>query len=237
MMAEDLVTSPHPVLLLGGAGVAASLPVLRDLLAEVPLAQAPVVAADGGAGLARAGGLMPDAVIGDMDSLGADDRAAIDPARLHHDRDQETTDFDKALGAIRAPLVVGVGFTGGRIDHQLAAMTGLALQPEQRCVLVGPEDVICLCPPDLSLDLATGGRLSLYPLAEVRGQSQGLEWPIDGLDFRPDGRIGTSNRVADGPVRLRISGPSMLLILPRPDLRQLLAALSQSDAQWPVRAG
>lgn len=236
-MTEEIVTSPNAVLLLGGAGVEASLDVLRTVLDEPGLAEAPVVAADGGAGLARAAGLRPDAVTGDFDSLTPEDRSWAGPERLFHNPDQETTDFDKALAAIRAPMVIGVGFTGGRLDHQLAVMTGLALQPDRRCILVGPEDVTCLCPPRIALDLAAGDRLSLYPLAPVRGTSTGLVWPIDGLDLRPDGRIGTSNQVDDGPVEIAVDAPVMLLILPRRALRPLLEALSRSDAQWPSRAG
>ena len=235
-MAEQMVTSPHAVLLLGGAGVEASLDLVRTVLEDPRLADAPVVAADGGAALARAAGLMPTAVTGDFDSLTPEDRAWLGPDRLFHNPDQETTDFDKALASICAPLVIGVGFAGGRLDHQLAVMTGLTLQPDRRCVLVGPEDVTCLCPPRIALELTAGERLSLYPMAPVQGTSQGLEWPIDGLDLKPDGRIGTSNRVSDGPVEIAVDAPSMLLILPRPALRPLLEALSRSDARWPARA-
>ncbi|WP_136634781.1 thiamine diphosphokinase [Pseudooceanicola onchidii] len=236
-MTEEIVISDSPVLLLGGADRGGALRQLTTLRHDLPLDRMPVVAADGGAGLARAAGLPLTAVIGDFDSLTDEDRAAIDPAVLHHTPDQLTTDFDKALSEIRAPLVFGVGFTGGRLDHQLAVMTGLTLQPDRRCIVIGDEDITCLCPPDLTLDLTPGDRLSLYPMAEVGGRSEGLDWPIDGLRLRPDGRVGTSNRVSDGQIRLQIDAPRMLLILPRPALRPLLAGLSLSDARWPVRAG
>jgi thiamine pyrophosphokinase len=234
-VAEDIVTAEGPVLLLGGGDPDGSERILATVLGEHAMIDAPVVAADGGAALARAVGLVPRAVIGDFDSLSDVDRAALDPATLHHIPEQETTDFDKALGAIRAPVILGFGFVGGRLDHELAALSGLTRQPGRRCVLVGPEDVTCLCPPEIALDLAPGTRLSLYPLAEVRGTSDGLQWPIEGLTFRSDGRIGTSNRVT-GPVRLSVEAPAMLLILPRLCLGPLLTALANSDAQWPVPA-
>lgn len=236
-MTEQIVTSPHAVWLLGGADPERALTVFRAARADTALEKAPVVCADGGAALARRAGVDPVAVIGDFDSLSDEDRAAIDPARLHHIPEQETTDFDKALSRIRAAVVLGVGFTGGRVDHQLAVMTGLARLPDRPCILIGEEDVICLCPPRLRLDLPPGSRLSLYPLAEVEGRSTGLDWPIDGLAMRPDGRIGTSNRVSGGSVSLTMAAPAMLLILPRPALRPLLAGLSRSDARWPARAG
>ena len=74
------------------------------------------------------------------------------------------------------------------------------------------------------------------PLTPVTGRSQGLEWPIDGLDFAPGGRTGTSNR-ALGPVTLEIDGPDMLLILPRRLMAPLAAQLLRPEhAPWPARA-
>ena len=42
-------------------------------------------------------------------------------------------------------------------------------------------------------------------MGEVTGESQGLRWPLQGLDFAPGGVIGTSNEVSSARVRLRFS--------------------------------
>ena len=55
---------------------------------------------------------MPQAVIGDFDSLSDLGRAAIPATRQHVIPEQDTTDFDKALRSIRAPFVLGLGFSG-----------------------------------------------------------------------------------------------------------------------------
>ena len=59
-------------------------------------------------------------------------------------------------------------------------------------------------------------------LARVELHREGLRWPLQGLDFAPDGMIGTSNEVS-GPVELRFSAQKMLVILP---IKSLAAALS-----------
>ncbi len=192
-----------------------------------------VVAADSGADALWAVSIVPDAVIGDMDSIDPETIAALPDGVLHPVEEQDSTDFDKCLRHILAPLVLGYGFLGARVDHQLAAMTVLARYPERRCVLLGDEDALILCPPDLSLDLPAGSRLSLFPLAEVRGTSEGLRWPIGGIAFRPDGSVGTSNEVT-GPVRLRFDGAKMLLILPSSALDALVAALAATPSSWPA---
>lgn len=236
MTHEEIVISPNPTLLLGGAETKAAHAQLKELLDLPELSTAPIVAADGGARLALAAGVAPVAVIGDFDSLKNADRAQLDPDTLHQISEQDTTDFDKALRSIRAPVVLGVGFHGARFDHHLAAMSVLTRHPDRPCILIGPEDVTCLCPPRISLDLIPGDWLSLFPMGRVGGTSQGLQWPINGLTFSPDTRIGTSNVVAQPKVDLTMDRAAMLLILPRQALVPLLKALSPPAARWPVRA-
>lgn len=212
-----ILSSRQPVTLIGGA------PVSRADL-EAALALAPVVtAADGGADAALGFGLMPQAVWGDFDSISDHARQTIPPQNLHAVAEQDSTDFEKCLSRIDAPLVIAIGFCGARQDHFLAALSTLARRIGPPCILIAGDDVIAAAPPELQLDLAPGTRVSLFPMGPVSGRSTGLAWPIDGIGFAPDARIGTSN-AATGPVTLAITGP-MLLLLPRANLPQLASAL------------
>lgn len=211
------LASRQPVTLIGGG------PLDSDDLSQA-LALAPVVAAaDGGADTALANGLVPQAVWGDFDSISARARAGIPPENLHPVTEQDSTDFEKCLSRIDAPLVIAVGFAGARHDHFLAALSTLSRRIGPPCILIAAEDVITLCPPEIALDLRPGTRLSLFPMGPASGYAQGLKWPINGLNFAPDARIGTSN-AATGPVLLQTEGP-MLLILPRAHLETLARAL------------
>jgi thiamine pyrophosphokinase len=182
---------------------------------EAALAIAPVaVAADGGGDLALPGGRRFRAVIGDMDSLADPERLRAAGVPVHPIPEQETTDLEKCLYSVEAPLFVGLGFLGGRIDHHLAAMNALVKFASVPVVLIGGEDLCFLCPPEFAIDLAAGTRVSLFPMGPVRGRSEGLLWPIDGLAFDPTGRIGTSNAATGGVVRIEFDAPRMLVILP-----------------------
>lgn len=225
---SPLYTSAQPVTLVGAG--AAGDDDLRDARAHAPA----IVAADGGARRVLAEGLLPEAVIGDFDSLDPETRAAIPPDRLHYVAEQQTTDFDKALRLVDALLVLGVGFLGERLDHLLAAQTVLLRRPERRCLLLGRVDVVFLCPPRLGLDLPEGSRVSLYPMAPVAGRSEGLFWPIDGIGFAPGGMIGTSNRVTRGAVRIEMEAPRMLVILPRAALGAAVRSLAAPGPGWPA---
>ncbi|SDE41732.1 thiamine diphosphokinase [Limimaricola pyoseonensis] len=221
-----IVQSAGAVTLLGGGAL---FP--QDL--ECALERAPVlVAADGGAEHARRAGAMPRAVIGDMDSLG--DCAESFADRIHEIAEQDSTDFDKALRNIDAPLVLAIGFTGGRIDHELAVYHVLAARPDRACLVIGAQSLVCHCPPELAVDLPPGTAFSLFPMAPVRIASEGLRWPTAGLDFAPDRRVGTSNE-ATGPVRLRAEAPGMLAIAPRAALDAVIAGLRAAPRCWPAR--
>ncbi|MFV1602172.1 MULTISPECIES: thiamine diphosphokinase [unclassified Phaeobacter] len=218
-MKELIVERFEPVTLVGAGAVDPG-----DL--EAALALAPVlVAADGGAAHALAAGLRPVAVIGDLDSLSADVQAQLAPGTLHHVAEQTTTDFDKALRVITAPVVLGVGFLGGRIDHQLAGFNTLMQPHPSPCVLLGPQEVVFHLRGEIALPLVAGEVVSLFPMQRVSGWSEGLEWPIEGLQLDPMARVGTSNR-ATGPVRIRADGPGLLVILPRARLGVVVGALA-----------
>lgn len=218
-MGTPIVHSLEPIALVGGGDMGPD-----DL--HLALARAPLlVAADGGAAAALRSGHVPAAVIGDFDSLAADVRARIPPDRLFPIAEQNSTDFDKALRSIEAPLVLAVGFLGARIDHQLAALNSLVRHADRPCILIGAHEVIFHLPRRLRLDLGPGDVVSLFPMALVRGRSRGLEWPIDGLEMAPGGFVGTSNR-ALGPVHLDIDGPGLLMITPRRALDAVMRAIA-----------
>ncbi|MFZ1467883.1 MAG: thiamine pyrophosphokinase, partial [Paracoccaceae bacterium] len=169
-------------------------------------------------------------VIGDLDSISSAARAAIPRNRLHLTPDQDTTDFDKALRAIDAPLILALGFAGARMDHGLAVMNTLVRHWQRPCIVIGPKDIAFVAPLRLSLHLRPGDTVSLFPLAPVTGSSQGLQWPLDGLHFAPDGMIATSNRATSALVRLRLSGPGMVALLPRTRLDAVITALASGPA-------
>jgi thiamine pyrophosphokinase len=221
-MNSPIVQSTHGVTLAGGGPFSA-----RDL--KLALARAPLpVAADSGADRLLRFGVIPEAVIGDMDSISARARAEIPLDRQHLVAEQATTDFDKALRSIEAPLVLALGFAGARLDHGLAAFSTLIARAERRCILIGPQDLAFAAPPRLELAVALGEPVSLFPMVPVTGRSEGLEWQIEGIRFAPDGMIGTSNRAVARRVVLDFDRRGMLVILPRRRLDAAIRALREA---------
>ena len=217
-MKDKIVHSPLGITVLG-AGKAKR----KQLCRALELAPC-LVAADGGAVTALKLGLRPSAVIGDMDSAPELARLAPD-MRIHRIPEQESTDFAKCLRNLSAPFVLALGVAGPRLDHGLAALNALTRAREMPVIIVSGDDLVFHCPPRLRLELPVGTRLSLFPLAPLTGRSSGLEWPLDGIELSPMGRIGTSNRTTAPAVRLEFDAPGMLVLLPWRHLPQAIAAL------------
>jgi thiamine pyrophosphokinase len=195
---------------------------------EEALARAPyVVAADGGANRLADWGMGAAAVVGDMDSLADPEGWRARGAAVVPVAEQDTTDLEKCLMLTEAPFYLGVGFTGLRFDHTLAALHALLRFPDKRLVLLAEAEAIFLAPLDWRARLAPGARVSFFPLAPTRGlDSAGLAWPLRDLDLAAGVRIGTSNRAAEADVAARFDRRGVAAMVERRFLDAALESLS-----------
>lgn len=216
-MFRPIVTSLAPVTLIGGGEATPAL--LKKALRHAPT----LVAADGGARRAMEAGAALAAVVGDLDSLGD---LTLDPALLHHRPDQNATDFEKCLAAVDAPLILGVGFLGGRLDHQLAALSALLKEPRP-VILLSQSELAFIAPRALTLDLEEGIRCALYPLLPATLTTRGLRYPLTDARVAPDGLTSTSNHVDASPISIVTDRHAVLVTLPLAALEAVLAALAR----------
>ncbi|MGC6412856.1 MAG: thiamine diphosphokinase [Candidatus Puniceispirillaceae bacterium] len=156
-----------------------------------------VVAVDSGLAACLAAGIMPDAVIGDLDSA---DETQLATARaqqvaIHQIGEQDTTDFEKALTYFSEGDVIALGFLGKRFDHALASIHVLARYPDRSILLLSQYDAMMLKKGSCRLSVPSDSRLSIWPVQPVEFvRSEGLFWPLDGLKMAPGHQIGTSNQ-------------------------------------------
>jgi len=212
-----------PVVLVGASPVP-----VGEALSVLP-SQWPLLAADGGANALLALGRRPDMVIGDMDSA---HRLPGDLPRVTLDG-QDDTDFQKCLARIETPLLVGLGFLDGRLDHTLAAIHALMrLDHDRPVMLVGTHDVVLRVRGDIAFAADIGQRVSVWPLGnQAFAASTGLRWPLHGLQMAPGGIIGTSNEAVNPHVTIRPEpGDGYAVIVPRASFAGLLAAVLSPEA-------
>ena len=187
----------------------------------------PVIAVDGGANPLMAKGIVPDLVIGDLDSVSTT-ISFPEKTKIIEISEQQTTDFEKALYSINASLFICFGFWGSRLDHSLAALHMLTKYRSQKRVLLIDEcDLLFIPQGPFSLALQVQTRISIIPLEAVTFEnSQGLKYPLDGLTLETGISIGVSNQTTDDPVLITptpADADNYAVILPN----QLLPALLQ----------
>ncbi len=182
-----------------------------------------LIAVDGGLNHLIPRRHFPQWILGDLDSA-TDVRSWVQAgAKVKLLLEQNSTDFEKCLYSIEAPLYLANGFLGHRIDHTLASCSTLVRRKEKNIILLGKRDIIIHINKKMSLKLEIGTRLSLFPFKKVRGvQSFGLKYSIEGLVFAPGSVIGTSNEVTDVSVEMNFDDAGMLLILPIESLSKVL---------------
>ena len=182
-----------------------------------------VVAVDGGYDSLREWGVTPDAIIGDMDSIRSDIDEGVTTVSI---AEQNSTDLEKALRSIDAPLLLGIGFLGGRMDHTLAAMHALVAAADRKVILIGAEDVVFAAPLAWRAVLPKSTRISFYPLRKVTARrSSGLRWPIEGLVMEGGVQIGVSNQTALEAVEAEFAERGVVTILPRACLPNVISSL------------
>lgn len=158
----------------GGAALLLLNGELRDADVVARLARRAdlVLCADGGARHAKSLGIVPDVIVGDMDSwTGPAPKAWADTVVLR-DTDEKRSDLDKALdeaARLGAARVYVAGALGGALDHELvnlALLEGRVPGPE--VVLVGGGWARLLGPGRYRLRLARGERFSLLAAPRAR---------------------------------------------------------------------
>ena len=162
-------------------------------------------------------------IIGDLDSAIDTEFWVKAGAKIKLLPEQNSTDLEKCLYSIDAPLYLANGFLGHRIDHTLASCSTLVRRKDKNIILLGKRDIIIHINKKMRLDLEVGTRLSLFPFKKVCGvHSHGLKYSIEGLIFAPGSMIGTSNEVIHAKVDMNFDDEGMLLILPIESLPKVL---------------
>ena len=186
----------HPILLAGPADL--DIEQFKSLADR----QFAVIAADGGANFLLANGVIPTAIIGDMDSFdlstnnGTTNPALLSDIKIIRIEEQDSTDFEKCLYSVEAPLFLAAGFAGKRFDHTLANLHTIAkYHPAKKVLLLGQEDISFVHRGNFQLAGEENQIFSIFPLAPIKfSYSKGLEYNLDGLQFEIGNKIGTSNR-------------------------------------------
>jgi len=186
-----------------------------------------LIAVDGGARWLDAVGVLPDLLIGDLDSVepALVERFASAGVEVErHPVEKDASDAELAVeraAAAGADQIVMVGALGGaRLDHELANLLLLAdrrwhaSQVDLRIVRGGTRVRILHGGGRLELDAERGDLVTLLPVGgDADGvHTHGLRYPLDGEPLALGRSRGLSNRVAAVPASVSLARGTILVI-------------------------
>lgn len=210
-------TAPKTIVLANGAFPTAPLPLqLIDAWSEGSEGYR-LVCCDGAVNkLADYTDRLPDAVVGDLDSLSAGVKARLGQ-RLHHFSDQDTNDLTKTMRFVSERLglraITLLGASGGREDHLLGNLSLLPTYADLVDELVMPTDTghFRLLSSRSSLEVEVGQQLSVFNFALSPISLEGVHWPLQDYTL-PQLWCGTLNRADEAIIRLHTSSPVLLYL-------------------------
>lgn len=183
-----------------------------------------VIAADGGASICLQLGIIPDFLIGDMDSVQPELIKDLQTKGTHlivYPRDKDQIDLELALiYALEqgAHEVLLFGLLGGRLDLSLANLMLLAKDDWKDMSLVvadGPDTAYIMHGPDTNkIQGDPGDIVSLIPLTgKVTGvSSSGLRWPLKDADLELGSTLSISNELLEQSADVKIGIGKLLLV-------------------------
>lgn len=180
-----------------------------------------LVACDGAWRTAVALGRIPDAVVGDGDSLGVNDRDELAALGipLVIDGEQDTNDLCKAFRHVISGFrgggdaIVILGATGRRDDHMIGNVFHLvdfAMSMPDVSMVTDSGVFEPLLPPGRSWAAYAGMPVSVFaPIPGTSIRSEGLKWKLDGVPLDTLW-CGTLNRVTENSFSLYTNHPAIV---------------------------
>ena len=187
-----------------------------------------LLAADGGANHLYQMGILPNMVVGDLDSIDEDvlyELTASEVEIVQYPENKDETDLELALRTsieIGGSSILIVGALGGRLDQTLASLSLLSdpMQSWYQIRLDDGEQAAFFCrestiqPEQVEILGRSGDTVSLIPWGGmVEGvATKGLKWTLYAESLYPGKTRGISNVMVDDTASVEISSGLLLVV-------------------------
>ena len=179
-----------------------------------------IIAADGGTRHALALGLVPNVIVGDLDSLPENFKtSAFDGEIVLYPKDKNETDLELAIQhalTLNPEQIIILAALGGRLDQTLGNIALISdLQPSTFDLHLddGLEEVF-FCREQVQVNGMSGDTVSLIPWqGEVTGIiTTGLKWPLQNETLYPHKTRGISNEMTGNTTTIQIKSGLLLIV-------------------------
>ncbi len=179
-----------------------------------------IITADGGTRHALALGLVPNVIVGDLDSLPSDfEPSTFNGEIVLYPKDKNETDLELAIQhalTLNPEQIIILAALGGRLDQTLgniALISDLQLVTCNLQLNDGLEEVF-FCREYVQVNGTSGDTVSLIPWqGEVTGiVTTGLKWPLQNETLYPHKTRGISNEMTGDIATVQIKSGLFLIV-------------------------
>ncbi len=196
--------------------IANGIPPPQNLLRKVVANAHLVLCADGGANIARSMGIMPDIILGDLDSITAATRKKYAKIQTLLVEDQHSTDLEKAIRyCLRHSIdsIDVVAATGGRVDHMIGNLWCFKRFGKKiEMKFIDGKGEISLIKGKTRFKTRKGEKLSLIPLDRCHGiTTSNLKYKLKDEVLELGRREGISNEATGSSASIEVKHGTLLL--------------------------
>jgi len=179
----------------------------------------PIIGVDGGANLLHNMSIIPDFIVGDMDSCR--DLSKFPKSKIIIIDDQNYTDFEKAIRfaqnhGIDNSLVLGIN--GGEIDHVINNVNTFVRYAKEFDMWfydvpnTGESKLGGIIKNDIELSIPKETTISIFSFDDGKVTTEGMVWEIDSKEFSILDKSGARNRARLDKVNISTTGKNLLTI-------------------------
>ncbi len=178
----------------------------------------PLLASDGAAILLYRKGIMPDKVIGDMDSFSKEKESKyFNKEKIIKIEEQETNDFEKCLKyaiSLNYKNILIVGFHGGLLEHSLNNWSVFRRYSRilNTCIYDKGRYGISVS-KNIYLNVSINEIISIIPQPEATLITKGLKWELKGESLSLGKREGARNKAISESIVFEILSGEILLFM------------------------
>ena len=180
-----------------------------------------VVALDGAANRLIGSNMIPDVLLGDLDSVSASvlEQCKASEVTIVHTPDQESSDISKGLEWVQGTYpdsdVDIIGVEIGRYDHHLAAYSALFECNSDATILLDGWQARRVTQTPTIIETEPNSIISLIPFGDVAGATiKGCQYPLD-EESLTTGTRGISNIATGLSITVSVDSGDLLLLIMR----------------------
>lgn len=176
-----------------------------------------IICADGGFDHAKAAGIIPDMLIGDLDSISTPNDPEIETLIFPSEKDDTDTGIclQTALDKGYNNILI-IGGLGGRFDHTMSniqLITGKSRIADKIAIKDISNSVTVLNNSSITLPRRDNEYVSIFPMTDCTGVTEsGVKYPLNDAVLQLGSTLGTSNEIIDEHGTFSVKSGILLVI-------------------------